>query len=75
MSHLHGSDSVHADSGGQSQTLILTAGSATGFLHTSCNGVESVAPKPFKDAHEALEWCLANHAAMMFFWPPDPKLN
>jgi hypothetical protein len=75
MSHLHGSHSVSADCGGQSQTLILTAGSHTGFLHTVRKGREKIVPKRFKDAHAALTWCLEHHAAMMLFWPPDPKLN
>lgn len=75
MSHPHGGSVSTPQSGGQTQTLILTAGHSTGFLHTICRGREKVVPRRFKDEHAALDWCLAHQANLMLMRAIDPAQN
>jgi hypothetical protein len=75
MSHPREESLATPHSGGQTQTLILTAGQQTGHLHTVCKGREKVTPRRFKNEHAALDWCLAHGANLMLMRATDPSQN
>ena len=72
MSHPHGPDFAHADSGGQSETktLLVTVGIATALLHSVSGARERSRKLRFADPHAALDWCLAHDANMMLLRAP-----
>jgi hypothetical protein len=57
------------------KTLFFDATLQAAVLVTNRNGHRRDTPMQFRDAHDALNWALANRCTFVMIPGPDPKSN
>jgi hypothetical protein len=59
----------------QAKTLFLPAPGTAGILVEMIQGRRTSKPMQFPGAHAALDWCLAQGVAFVYWQPPNPAKN